>query len=138
MITLRVILLILCASIVSIGCDRPGVVPDSAMTLELNNGTTVPVALVVSGLSVMRVEPHTQVRLTAHELPSLPWHARVNLLTGRMLLELTVNSGDVRFEGSVQLGAAARVDLSCGRIDLWSGTPLLGPPPGRGQPGDCA
>ncbi len=31
----------------------------------------------------------------------------------------------------------ARVDLSCGRIDIWSGTPMMGPAPGPGVPGDC-
>ena len=34
-------------------------------------------------------------------------------------------------------GDAVRVDLSCGRLDIWSGPPLLGPPPGPGTPGDC-
>ena len=29
-------------------------------------------------------------------------------------------------------------NLSCGRLDIWSGPPLSGPPPGPGKPGDCA
>lgn len=32
---------------------------------------------------------------------------------------------------------AVRVDLSCGRLDMWSGPPLLGPFPGPGTPSDC-
>jgi hypothetical protein len=34
-------------------------------------------------------------------------------------------------------GDGNRVDLSCGRIDVWAGPPLLGPAPGPGTPGDC-
>ena len=57
-------------------------------------------------------------------------------------MELTVSAGDVwsqqNADGSGESkGDGARVDLSCGRIDVWSGTPMMGPAPGPGAPGDC-
>jgi hypothetical protein len=75
-------------------------------------------------------------------LPYLPWHVEVTTVSGRRLLSLNVSAGDfsrtVLSDGSSHLrGAAARVDLSCGRIDVWWGPPLLGGVVGPGQPGDC-
>ena len=46
-------------------------------------------------------------------------------MTGRTLLSLTVRSGDVIEGPNGSTGDGARVDLSCGGIDLWSGPPLL-------------
>ena len=59
-----------------------------------------------------------------------------------MLVELTVRPGDVwqqrNPDGSTTAqGAGARVDLSCGRIDITSGVFMSGPVPGPGVPGDC-
>jgi hypothetical protein len=56
---------------------------------------------------------------------------------------MTVRAGDVwtrnNADGSSEAKAAgARVDLSCGRIDIWSLGQMLGPAPGPGTPGDCA
>ena len=34
-------------------------------------------------------------------------------------------------------GSGARVDLSCGRLDVWVGPPMHGPFPAPGRPGDC-
>jgi hypothetical protein len=81
--------------------------------------------------------------MPATSLPALPWAIEARSPSGRVLTSLTVNSGDVwqvTFpDGSVgSKGDAARVDLSCGRLDIWSGPPLAGPAPGPGSPGDCA
>ncbi len=60
-----------------------------------------------------------------------------------MLATMTVNPGDVSTTevpgGPVSMsGRLARVDLSCGRLDLWAGgLQPLGPAPGPGVPGDC-
>jgi len=51
---------------------------------------------------------------------------------------MTVRPGDVWETAGQMKGDAVRVDLSCGRLDIWSGPPLLGPAPGPGKPGDCA
>jgi hypothetical protein len=120
------------------GCAASsGVVAPGDMTLSTQNGTTKPLVLVVNGAPVKDVGPGASVEVTADALPSLPWKAEVRLLTGRSLLSLTIRAGDV-IEGQETLtGDAARIDLSCGRIDLWSGPPLLGPAPQPGTPGDC-
>jgi hypothetical protein len=114
-----------------------GVVSPSDMTLSVLNSTTVAVVLVVNGTGVTDLMPGAQADVSAGKLPSLPWSAEVRLRSGRTLLSLTVKAGDVVRDPSSQKGDATRVDLSCGRIDLWSGPPLNGPVPGPGTPGDC-
>lgn len=113
------------------------VVSPSDMTLSALNSTSVPVVLVVNGTVVTDLMPGISAEVSARDLPNLPWSAEVRLRSGRALLSLTVRAGDVVRNQSSQKGDAVRVDLSCGRIDLWSGPPLLGPAPGPGQPGDC-
>ncbi len=74
----------------------------------------------------------------ASRLPPLPWQVRVETSGGRMLLGLIVHSGDVHHSANSESGDGARVNLSCGRLDLCSGPPMGGPAPGSGVPGDCA
>ena len=107
------------------------------MTLNANNGTTEAVSLVVNGAAIRELAPGANVTVMAKDLPALPWEAEVRFPNGRTLVSLTVNAGDVVYGPNHAHGDAARVDLSCGRIDLWSGPPLLGPAPGPGVPGDC-
>lgn len=129
------------------GCDlaRPtselviaeDIVPPSEMTLSANNGTTENLALVVNGSSVRELAPGTQVTVTAKDLPGLPWQAEVRFPNGRTLVSLAVHAGDVIIGTNYSKGDGARVDLSCGRIDVWSGPPIGGPAPGPGVAGDC-
>jgi len=120
-----------------------GVVPPDSMSLAVNNGTTLTVSLVVNGSLIANLDPATCLgcseddAVPASLLPPLPWQAEVRSATGRVLVSLTVHEGDVEYEASSSKGDANRVDLSCGRIDIWSGPPLLGPAPGPGTPGDC-
>jgi hypothetical protein len=120
-----------------------GVVPPDSMSLAINNGTTLTVSLVVNGSLIAKVDPATCLgcseddAVPASLLPPLPWQAEVRSPTGRVLVALSVHEGDVNYEASSSKGDANRVDLSCGRIDIWSGPPLLGPLPGPGTPGDC-
>jgi len=93
--------------------------------------------LVVNGQRIQDLEPGAQLEIFAPSLPALPWTAEVRLPTGRSLLSLTVNAGDVLIWFSSEKGDAIRVGLSCGSIDLWSGPPLAGPAPATGSPGDC-
>jgi hypothetical protein len=128
----------LLAGLLLAACAASGdVVGPGDMTLSVQNGTTTPVTLFVTGVRVRDVAPGAIVELPASALPSLPWHAEVRLPTGRLLVSLTINAGDVIQGPSSAKGDAARVDLSCGRIDIWSGPPLLGPASGPGTPGDC-
>jgi hypothetical protein len=120
-----------------VGCQSlTGVVPDGEMELHANNGTPLQLVVVVNG-HTDQLPPNAQVDLSAPNLPSLSWMAEVRTLAGRTLLSLTVRSGDIIEAANGRKGDAARVDLSCGRIDLWSGPPLLGPAPGPGTSGDC-
>ena len=120
-----------------------GVLPPDSMSLSINNGTTLTVTLVVNGTLVASLEPATCLGcgqddgVPASLLPPLPWQAEVRSPSGRVLVSLTVHEGDVVYGSSSSQGDANRVDLSCGRIDLWSGPPLSGPPPEPGSPGDC-
>jgi hypothetical protein len=129
------------------GCDaltptsrhviREDVVAPGDLTLSANNGTTVPLTLVVNGSPIRELSPGSQVTITSGDLPSLPWAAEVRFVRGRTLVSLAVHAGDVVVGTNGSKGVGARVDLSCGRVDLWSGTPLLGPARGDGVPGDC-
>ena len=81
-------------------------------------------------------------RVSPLELPALPWSVAVRTPSGRELTTLTVHEGDVAETsspggGGSSRGVAARVDLSCGRLDVWAGPPIAGPAPGSGSPGDC-
>lgn len=124
------------------GCgtsDTPplGPVPDADMSLTANNQSDRELELFVNGGKVANVPAQTQLTVQAKDLQPLPWAAELRLPTGRTLVSLTVRSGDVvrRAEGSQAVGN--RVDLSCGRIELWAVIPLGGPAPGSGKPGDC-
>jgi hypothetical protein len=120
-----------------------GVVPADSMSLSVNNSTTLAVNLVVNGQLIAQLDPSMCLGCSADDsvpaslLPPLPWEAQVQTSAGRVLLALTVREGDVEYENSSSKGDASRVDLSCGRIDLWSGPPLDGPAAGPGTPGDC-
>jgi hypothetical protein len=124
--------------VVAAGCSNRGVIAPSAMKLSVSNQSTLAVTLVVNGTVIETIDPGRVDDVPAQRLPRLPWDAHVLSPSGRDLLQLTVHAGDVRQGPSFEAGDGARIDLSCGRIDLWSGPPLLGPMPGPGTPGDCA
>jgi hypothetical protein len=113
-----------------------------AHDLVVSNRTTLTVSLVVNGAVVRTVQPHAQELVSTRDLPSLPWSVETRTPNGRVLSRMTVRAGDVTEtalpDGEREMkGDAVRVDLSCGRLDMWSGPPLLGPPPGPGVPRDC-
>jgi hypothetical protein len=113
-------------------------VPDAQMWLAAGNGSDRKLVLFVNDLPIRDVLPGTETRFTAAELPPLPWHAELRLETGRTLVELVLASGTImRSSDGGGTGAGARMDLSCGRVELYSGFPMGGPPPGGGVPGDC-
>ena len=113
-----------------------------ARDLVVSNETAVVITLAVNGVVVRTVQAHTQESVLVKDLPPQPWLVEARTPSGRVLSSMTVRPGDVWEtnlpDGSTQMkGDAVRVDLSCGRLDMWSGPPLLGPPPGPGKPGDC-
>jgi hypothetical protein len=123
--------------VVLAGCDKGAVAPTD-MSLDVMNTSTLTVTLVVNGSKVDDIAAGQSDHVVAARLPALPWNAQVLSPTRRELLQLTVHAGDVRVTDQSLSGVGHRVDLSCGRIDLWSGPPMLGPIPGSGSPGDCA
>jgi hypothetical protein len=121
-------------------CSPTPAPPDA---LWVNNSTTLIVDVLVNGASVRSASPRSQQSIQSADLPRLPWSIELRTQGGRVLASLTVREGDVQEtmapDGShVARGDAVRVDLSCGRLDVWVGPPLLGPAPGPGTPGDCA
>ena len=120
------------------------VVPPDTMTFSVSNGTTLPVTLVVNGSVVRTLAPDSEADAIPASAPSdLPWAIEVHSPGGRVLTSLTIHAGDVWQENfsngdSEGKGDGVRVGLSCGMIQIWSGFPLAGPPPGTGSPGDCA
>jgi len=120
-----------------------GVVPPASMTASIQNGSTLFVDVFVNDMFVTSLEPGEcpgcggDDGIPAGVLPPLPWQLVVRTETGRVLVALPVHAGDVIVTNSSTRGDGARVDLSCGRIDVWSGPPMVGPAPGPGTPGDC-
>jgi hypothetical protein len=127
------------ALLVAVACAGTGpVIAD----LEVSNGTTLAIAVDVNGKTITNVGPGNVARIAPSQLPALPWKVEARTASGRLLASLTVQPGDVTQTdlpngGRAYKGAAVRADLSCGRLDIWSGPPLAGPPPGPGSPGDC-
>jgi hypothetical protein len=115
---------------------------EDAHDLVVSNQTALALTLAVNDVVVRTIQAHSQDAVFAKDLPPQPWLVEARTATGRVLSSMTVRPGDVwettSPDGSTQMkGDAVRVDLSCGRLDMWSGPPLLGPPPGSGKPGDC-
>jgi len=107
------------------------------MTLGISNGTTLAVTLVVNGAAFDTYPPGGGANIQPASLPPLPWQAEARSPSGRVLLRLDVRAGAIwRAPCSGNL-LAARVDLSCGRLELWSFAGMSGPMPGPGRPGDC-
>ncbi len=107
--------------------------------LSISNNTTLAVTFVVNGQPVATVAPGVQVDpVSSAVLPPLPWAVEARAPSGRVLVSMTVHAGDVRISENSAQGDGARIDLSCGRLDIWAGPPMIGPMPGPGTPGDCA
>jgi hypothetical protein len=111
--------------------------------LSITNNTTINVELRVNGAPMGVFAPGVHRDPIEAALPPLPWHVEARTTQShRLLLAFDVRLGDVfstiEPDGVVSSqGAGSRADLSCGRLDVWSGPPMLGPLPEPGQPGDC-
>ena len=112
--------------------------------LHVDNGTTMALTIVVNGQPVAVAPAKEAKAVPVAALPSLPWTVEARSASGRVVLMLTVKPGSVvdirNADGTGSLSApGARADLSCGRLDMYPGdSPMMGPPPGPGAPGDCA
>lgn len=125
----------------SLGGARPSTATPHPQ-LAIDNRTTLNITLVVNGDVVGTVGPSTRMDPVPVPLPPLPWNVEARSPTDRLLLALTISSGDVvEVTGSGVSGAhgkLASVDLSCGRLLLWTGPAPVGEPTFiPGPTGDC-
>jgi hypothetical protein len=117
--------------------------------LGISNSTTLDVTLFVNGQRIADY-PSGGGQLPAIDdaaLPPLPWDVEVRSPSGRVLLSMRVEEGQVSSATDAgglgtHIGRTGVVDLSCGRLMIWAGDfiPTGGgpPPPSPGTPGDCA
>lgn len=130
--------LLLSFVVLVLGCAAP----HRTLDLTVSNQTTLSVTVFVNDGVLINVPPGDVATTMVSGGVSEPWTVEARTPSGRVLSSMTVRPGDVSEtthpDGSRSArGAAIRVDLSCGRLDMWSGPPLLGPMPGPGKPGDC-
>jgi glucose/arabinose dehydrogenase len=92
--------------------------------LSVANGTTIPVAIAVNGTVVETVAAGTTEDPLRASLPTRPWTVEARSPSGRVLATMTISVTDSISSTS---GKLARADLACGRLDVWSGPPALGP-----------
>jgi hypothetical protein len=102
--------------------------------LSVSNETSITVVLLVNGGIVDSVRPGERHDPVTMDLPPLPWLIEALSPSRRVLSSLSVSATDLITSTS---GRAVRVDLSCGRLDVWSGPPLAGPMWSPGPLGDC-
>lgn len=110
---------------------------DPTPELKYSNQTSLDIHVIVNGTDLATLAPTTGGSIDASAMPTLPWSIVAQTSGGRVLASFLVKPGDVVSSGGAQRGVGVRVDLSCGRLDLWSGPPLGGPAPGPGNSGDC-
>jgi hypothetical protein len=97
--------------------------------LSVWNDTDIPIAVVLNGSTIAHMDPGTEHDpLTIAVPPTLPWTVEATSSDGFVLATALVAS---------TRPVSYRFDLSCGRIDIWSRVPILGPMNGPGHPGDC-
>ena len=110
------------------GTARPSVGVD-VPPLSVWNDTDIPIAVVLNGSTIAHMDPGTEHDpLTIPDPPPLPWTVEAKSSDGFVLATALVASTE---------NVSYRFDLSCGRIDIWTRVPILGPMNGPGHPGDC-
>lgn len=126
------------------GVTRVTVSPADRL-LDVLNNLMIAIQVEVNGQDLGIVPAGVRMGFDAEEMTALPWSIAVRTLGGRALSEATFFDGDVYTDVDstgdvVQAGGDYVVeDLSCGRLEYWSGAQGNGPYPGPepGAPGDC-
>lgn len=85
---------------------------------------TATVAIAVNGTLVETVAPGTTEDPIPATLPARPWTVEARSPSGRVLATMTVSASDYISSTGGRFSCA---DLACGRLDVWSGPPVLGP-----------
>lgn len=112
--------------------------------IQVVNDTKLAVTIAVNGADLGVVPAHEVATVPPSALPAKPWLVEARSPSGRLLLTFTVQPGEVSRTTdptgfTTMTGAGSRADLSCGRLDVTVGGPMLGPAPElhAGAPGDC-
>ena len=118
------------------GC---GLLPSSPSVRDhhVENGTTRAIGVLVDGVAVATVAAGQSATVAEGSLPGGVWSVEARLPGGRTVLRSRVDKSRASQTDTSGSGSGARVDLSCGRLDIWVGVPMMGPAPGPGAPGDC-
>ena len=117
------------------------VTPPERIRIEAQNGTSIPVILVVNGKHE-ELAPHADAEITVAQFGPLPWATEFTTAAGRSLLRDTLRPGVISRTNlgggrSEMSGFLARADLSCGQLFLVTNVASYGPAPGPGVAGDC-
>jgi hypothetical protein len=106
----------------------------SAPPLSVSNETSIAVTLVINGTVLETVPAGVLQDPIPLPLPARPWTIETRSPSGRLLSTLAISVSDPI---SIYTGRGIRADLSCGRLDVWSGPAPLGPAFSPGPAGDC-
>jgi hypothetical protein len=132
------------AGCVAGGASSPASSPSpDQIGLGVVNGTDLQVTILVNGTALRTFAPHTfdKAILMSALLP-LPWVVEALTSSGRLLVTMTADPGDVQGPAEIgQLHSAQyrQLDLSCGQLIMWTGAdqPSGGGVPDSGSPSDC-
>lgn len=115
----------------------PVVTVASSLDLHIENGTTKAITVLVNGAIVSTVAAGQSATVAESTLPAGVWSVEARLPGGKSVLVTQLDRSAVSQATNSESGSGSRVDLSCGRLDVWVGVPMIGPAPGPGTPGDC-
>jgi hypothetical protein len=115
------------------------IAPDGAPpVIYVSNGTALPLTVAVNGQTLAISEPGS-VNIYDPAPYEAPWNITLSTPSSRTLVDFTYDRTDVFGpDGTYDRVVGQRVDLSCGRLDVFVGGGILGPSPfGSYPPGDC-
>ena len=101
--------------------------------VHVENGTSLPVSVLINGNPAEVVLPQTTKTIDAARISRPPWRVEARTSGGRVLGTVLIAAPTVNYD--------LRLDLSCGRLEIWLGGPLGGGPSpdvSPGTSGDCA
>ena len=105
--------------------------------MHVANGTTLTLTVAIDGKQVGIAQAGQVVAFDPSPYAE-PWTVTVSTASGRELVELKYQASQIVSTANSEQGVAKRLDLSCGRLDVYAGPPLLGPgPPSSFPPHDC-
>lgn len=117
--------------------------PPERHDLNVENGTTLAVSIVVNGGQIVTVPPGRSQVIPGDTLPILPWSVDARSPSGRLLLHFDAPVGTISVTkgpngGAESHGVGSLVDLTCGRLTVYAGSPIPGPMPLPGTLKDCS